>query len=99
MVEEIAFIGVVEGKEEAFEQAVATAAGDVFPRAKGYISLTLARCVERPSTYALKILWDSVEDHTEGFVQSELFAEWRALVEGLLEGAPVVEHWRSIDLG
>ena len=99
MVEEVALIGVAAGKEEAFEAAVATAASDVFPRSSGFISLSLARCVERPNTYALKILWETVEDHTEGFVKSELFDEWRGLVEGILEGVPVVEHWRPVDLG
>lgn len=98
MVEEIAFIGVVAGKESAFESAVAVASRDVFPRSKGFVSLSLARGVEKSQTYALKIIWETVEDHTEGFVKSELFEEWRALVAGILEGAPVVEHWRPIDL-
>lgn len=98
MVEEIAFIGVVAGKEAAFESAVAQASRNVFPRSKGCISVSLARGVEKPQTYALKIIWESVEDHTEGFVKSDLFEEWRALVDGLLEGTPVVEHWRPVDL-
>lgn len=98
MVEEIAFIGVVTGKESDFESAVAVASRDIFPRSQGFVSLSLARGVEKPQTYALKIIWESVEDHTEGFVKSELFDEWRALVAGILEGTPVVEHWQPIDL-
>ena len=98
MVEEIAFIGVVAGKESDFESAVAVASRDIFPRSNGFVSLSLARGVEAPQTFALKIIWESVEDHTEGFVKSELFDEWRGLVEGILDGAPVVQHWRPIEL-
>jgi len=99
MVEEIAFIGVGDGKERDFERAVATASERIFPRSQGFISLSLAQGIEKPSTYALKILWETVEDHTEGFVNSDLFEEWKALVQGILDGAPIVEHWRPVDLG
>lgn len=99
MVEEIALINVVQGRESDFEAAVETAATEVFPRSRGFISLSLARCVERPSGFALKILWETVEDHTEGFVKSDLFGEWRSLVEGMIDGAPVVEHWLPVDFG
>ena len=98
MIEEIAFIGVVEGQNAVFESAVATASRDIFPRAEGFISVSLARGVERPQTYALQITWETVEDHVEGFVKSELFTEWRALIAGVLDGAPIVEHWRPVNL-
>ncbi len=99
MVEEIAFIEVQEGQQEAFEAAVGKASKEIFPRSKGFMSLSLGRGIERPNTYALKINWETVEDHTVGFVQSELFDEWSVLVTDILAGAPVVEHWRPVDLG
>lgn len=98
MVEEIAFIEVQEGKQDAFEEAVRTASKDIFPRLQGFVSLSLGCGVERPNTFALKIKWESVEDHTIGFLQSELFGVWSALVADLLGEAPVVEHWRPVDL-
>mgnify|MGYP000692120391 CR=1 FL=1 len=98
MVEEIAFISVVEGKEVAFETAVSTASRDIFPQAKGFVSLSLARGIEKSQTYALQIIWETVEDHTEGFVKSDLFTQWRGLITGILDGTPTVEHWRPVDL-
>ena len=99
MVEEIAFIEVQEGKQDAFEEAVRAANKEIFPRSQGFVSLSLGRGVERPNTFALKINWESIEDHTIGFVQSELFGAWSALVTDILGAAPVVEHWRPVDLG
>lgn len=99
MVEEIAFIEVNDGRHKGFEAAVARANKEIFPRSEGFLSLSLGRGVERPNTYALKITWENVEDHTEGFVKSELFEEWRVLVTDILAGAPVVEHWQPIELG
>ena len=99
MVEEIAFIEVADGKNGAFEDAVRRAAVEIFPRSKGFVSLSLGLGVEKPNTYARKIIWENIEDHTKGFVGSDLFVEWVVLVTGILAGAPVVEHWQPVDLG
>jgi len=99
MVEEIAFIDVKEGQQEAFEAVVGKASKEIFPRSKGFISLSLGRGIDRPNTYALKINWETMEDHTVGFVQSELYGEWVKLVTDILGGAPVVEHWQPVPLG
>jgi heme-degrading monooxygenase HmoA len=99
MVEEIAFIEVADGQNGAFEDAVRRAAVEIFPKCKGFVSLSLGLGVEKPNTYALKIVWENIEDHTKGFVESELFNEWVVLVTGILAGTPVVEHWQPIDVG
>lgn len=99
MVEEIAFIEVVDGKNGEFEDAVRRAAVEIFPRSKGFVSLSLGLGVEKPNTYVLKIVWENIEDHTKGFVESDLFGEWVVLVTGILAGTPVVEHWQPIDVG
>jgi hypothetical protein len=55
----------------------------------------MQRCIERPSTYLLLNEWDTVEDRTVGFRQSELFVRWRELIGPYSVAAPEVEHFES----
>jgi heme-degrading monooxygenase HmoA len=93
MVMEIALIPVAAGKESTFESAASRALDEIFAQARGFVRGEVRRGVERVGTYALLLEWETVEDHTEGFVKSELFDRWVELTEGLIDGDPVVEHW------
>ena len=79
MIVEVATIRVKPGSEDDFQQAVRKAA-DIFRRADGCLGFVLTRCVEDPGHFDVVIRWRTLEDHTEGFRNSPLFAEWRALV-------------------
>jgi heme-degrading monooxygenase HmoA len=96
MVLERALIPVLPGHEEQFEQAIARARG-VVARAQGFRGMRVLRGVENPQSYLLLIEWDSVEDHMQGFRESELFGEWRALIGPHFDGAPQVEHYTPLD--
>ena len=96
MVVEIAVLPVERAKQEAFESAARIALADVFPRANGFIRGELRHGVERPDRYVLLLEWQTIEDHIEGFVGSELFARWAELTDGLISGEPVVDHWESV---
>ena len=98
MVMEIAIIRVAPGAGPDFESAAMQALEKVFPRAAGFVGGELRRGVERADSYALLLEWRTVEDHTEGFVKSELFQRWVELVDGLIEGDPVVDHWDLLDV-
>lgn len=98
MVMEIAIIRVAPGAGATFESAATQALEKVFPQAPGFVRGELRRGVERAASYALLLEWRSVEDHTEGFVKSELFQRWVELVDGLIEGDPVVDHWDLLDI-
>ena len=91
MILEIAEIDIKPGHEAAFEAAVEQA-GAQFRNAKGCRSLELHRTVERPSTYRLVVGWDTVEDHTVVFRNSENFQEWRRLAGPHFASPPRVEH-------
>lgn len=93
MVLEIAFIPVATGQEGAFAAAAERALAEVFPQAPGFVSGEVRRGVERSDTFVLLLQWRALEDHTEGFVQSDLFAQWVDLTDGLIGGEPTVEHW------
>ncbi|GAA1700245.1 antibiotic biosynthesis monooxygenase [Microcella alkalica] len=92
---EIAFIPVNGAHADRFAQAATVALTDIFPQAPGFIRGECRRGVERPDTFVLLLEWERLEDHTEGFVKSELFIRWVELTDGLIAGAPVVEHWES----
>lgn len=90
---EIAFIPVDPANGPAFERAASVALNQVFPLAPGFVRGELRKGVERDGTYVLLLEWERIEDHTDGFVNSELFARWVELTDGLISGDPVVEHW------
>jgi heme-degrading monooxygenase HmoA len=96
MIIERALMAITPGSEADFEAALAKAE-DVLAQAKGFHGIRIARGVENPSTYLLLLEWDTVEDHTVSFRESELFAQWRALIGPYFAQAPAVEHYAEID--
>lgn len=95
MILEIAHITVAPGKEDAFVLGVKEAAA-LFKRARGCRGLALQRGIERPDQYHLVVTWDTVEDHTVHFRESEDFQKWRALVGHCFASPPVVEHVNTV---
>jgi len=94
MVIEIAMVPVIAGHEKQFEDALDEAARTVLPQASGFLDFhATGWCVERPHVFAFQIAWATLEDHTVGFRESELFTQWRALIGPHFDGAPMVEHF------
>lgn len=91
MVLEIAQIDVKAGLEPEFEAGVAKAA-PLFERAKGCRGLDLQRSIEKPARYRLFVRWETLEDHTVAFRNSDDFQTWRGLVGHCFERPPEVEH-------
>ena len=91
MVVEHAQISVVPGREEEFVAAFPDALA-VISRAEGFEWAELHRVVERPSVFLLRVGWRTLEDHTFGFRNSALFADWRGVVGPFFDEPPVVEH-------
>jgi heme-degrading monooxygenase HmoA len=92
MILEIATFSIVAGGEAGFEFAFAQAR-QVIAQAHGHLGHELLRSHEDPSQYALLVRWERVEDHTEGFRGSALFAQWRALLQPYFAAAPTVGHF------
>jgi heme-degrading monooxygenase HmoA len=92
MILELATIDIKEGQIEAFE-AQLEKAQDVISQAGGYLGHEFQRCIEQPNRYILLIRWNTLEDHTIGFRESDLFKEWRSLIGSYFAGAPTVEHY------
>ena len=92
MVIETAQIEVLNGKENEFEVALEQAK-QVLAQAKGFIDIYVHRGIERPQVYLLALQWETLEDHTIGFRESELFTQWRTLIGPYFANPPAVEHW------
>ncbi|MGG4043528.1 antibiotic biosynthesis monooxygenase [Paenibacillus sp. SSG-1] len=97
MILEAAMLQVKPGQGEAFEQAFREASG-IISSMKGYIGHELQRCMEVPNKYLLLVKWETLEDHTDGFRQSESYARWKGLLHHYYDPFPVVEHFEKVTL-
>jgi heme-degrading monooxygenase HmoA len=93
MILEIADIRIAPGKQAEFDAAIQRGLGTVISRAKGMQGYKVNKCIESPERYVLQIFWDTLEDHTVGFRESPLYAEWRAIVGPFFAQPPLVEHF------
>jgi heme-degrading monooxygenase HmoA len=93
MILEIADIRIQPGRQAEFDEAIQRGLNTVIARAQGFQGFKVNKGVESPERYVLQIFWATLEDHTVGFRESPLFAEWRAIVGPFFAQPPVVEHF------
>ena len=96
MILEIADIRIVPGQQAAFEEALARALTTVASQASGMMGWSVNKGVESPERYVLQIRWATLEDHTVGFRQGPLFAQWRAIIGPFFAQPPQVEHFELV---
>ena len=99
MILEHADIHIDPQQAAAFEEAIERGVRTVVSKAKGFQSFKVNRSVETPGRYILNIYWDTLEDHTVGFRESNAFAEWRTIVGSFFKQPPVVEHMEMVCKG
>ena len=95
MITEIALLTIRQGQSAAFEEAFIKAQ-PIIEAAKGYIQHELQQCIEQDDKYLLTVRWNTLEDHTIGFRQSEAYIEWQKLLHHFYDPFPVVEHYNRI---
>lgn len=95
---EVATIRVRDGGGEALERAVAEAV-PLFQAARGARTFRLDRSLEDPQEYRLVVGWDTLEDHTRHFRESDAFRRWRELIADAVDGAPSAVHFRNVLTG
>jgi len=93
MILEIADIRIHVGKQNEFDAAITGALERVISKTKGYVAHQVQKGVESPERYVLMIWWETLENHTVDFRQSEAFTEWRAIVGPFFAAPPNVEHF------
>lgn len=92
MITESVVLPVRPGFEAAFERAF-RAAESLIARQSGYLSHSLKRGMEDPSTYLLTVEWETVEDHEVAFRGSADYQEWRAILHPFYDPVPTVCHY------
>ncbi|HWZ35531.1 MAG TPA: antibiotic biosynthesis monooxygenase [Mucilaginibacter sp.] len=95
MILEAAILQVIPGKEVQFEQDFIIA-GQYISAIKGYIKHSLSWCIGSPDKYILLVEWETLEDHTVGFRQSQQYQEWKKLLHHYYDPFPAVEHFERV---
>ena len=96
MILELADIRIHPGQNAAFEEAIQRGLATVIVGVKGARGYSVNRGIESTERYVLQIVWDTLEDHTVGFRQSDAFTQWRAIVGPFFASPPTVEHFELV---
>ena len=96
MILEIASVEILAHKHEEFEGAIKFAVESVLSTAKGFNSFQLQQQIENPNMFTFLIHWETLEDHTVGFRESDLFPLWRSHIEAYFVHKPEVTHWSQL---
>jgi quinol monooxygenase YgiN len=77
--------------EEAYEKAAQPLLAS--PNCLGY---DVARCTEDPTSYIVRIHWDSAAGHLEGFRKGPEFAPFFALVKPFFQAIAEMRHYEIV---
>ena len=86
---------VAAERHEEFERAYAEA-GAPLAASSHCLSYEVARGVEEPDSYIVRIEWDSLEGHERGFRQSPEFREFFACVQPYVQEIEEMRHYESL---
>lgn len=95
MILEVAILDVIPGQEADF-QADFEQAQTLISGMSGYISHELQRCIESPSRHVLLVRWQTLEDHVDGFQNSDVYQQWKQLLHHYYDPFPTVEHYEPL---
>lgn len=95
MIREIARFVIKPDEGNAFAAAVLSCK-PIFAASKGFIRLSFERTVEDENLFFLLIDWETLEDHTVAFRNSEKFSQWRQSVGKYFAEPPQVFHTQII---
>lgn len=82
---------------EAFERAYGRAATSL-RSAPECVDFELARCVEEPESYVLRIVWTSQADHIDGFRASANFSAFFSEIRPYVQEIQEMRHYRRTDV-
>jgi len=77
---------------DQFVSAYATAAGALH-QSSHCLGFELSRCTEEPTSFILRIEWDSIEGHMEGFRKSPEFRTFFASVRPFVGNLEEMRHY------
>jgi len=87
----------IKGDTQAFENAYRLAQEQLkdSPHCQSW---ELARCHEEPARYILRITWDSLEGHLQGFRTSPIFRDFVAHVRPYINQIEEMQHYVVTDV-
>lgn len=94
MILERAIFSLKPGQAEDFKSAYPKALPHI-SAAKGFVKAEMRQGIENPETFLLLVWWQTLEDHTKGFRESDGFVQWRAVLGPLFASPPAVEHYEA----
>ena len=84
-------------KQHIFEAAYGQAR-EALSSSPHCLSYELSRCVEDPASYILRIEWDSLEGHLQGFRQSADFRTFFQAVRPYVNDITEMRHYELTDI-
>ena len=93
MILELADIRIHAGQQAQFDEAILRGINEVISHAKGFKGYKVNKGIESPERYILMIFWETLENHTVDFRQSQAFVQWRDIVGSFFATPPQVEHF------
>jgi heme-degrading monooxygenase HmoA len=93
MILELADIRIKPGTQAQFDKAIVQGVETVIAKSRGFRGYKINKGVESPERYLLMIFWETLENHTVDFRNSELFTEWRTIASPFFAATPSVEHF------
>jgi heme-degrading monooxygenase HmoA len=93
MILELVDIRIHPGQQTEFDAAIQRGLDEVIAYAKGFRGYKVNKGIESPERYLLTIFWETLENHTVDFRQSEAFQQWRNIVGPHFAAPPSVEHF------
>lgn len=83
----------IPAEQHAEFEAAYARAGAVLAESPQCTDYELARCVDEPECYVLRIGWTSAKDHLEGFRSSPQFKEFFALIRPYVTAIEEMRHY------
>jgi quinol monooxygenase YgiN len=83
---------IAEDQRDLFEGSYGRAS-EALAASPHCLSYELARCTEDPSQYVLRIEWDSLDGHLEGFRRSPEFRAFFAAVRPFVSDIAEMRHY------
>jgi quinol monooxygenase YgiN len=87
---------IIPGESSNAFEAAYTGARSSLDESTHCLGYALARCVEEPTSYILRIEWDSVEGHMGGFRQSPEFRRFFQCIRPFVNDIQEMRHYEVV---
>ncbi|AUX44245.1 hypothetical protein SOCE26_057090 [Sorangium cellulosum] len=84
-------------QEQAFLSAYRDAAAEL-RGSENCLDYEISRCVEEPTSFIVRIRWDSLEGHLQGFRKAEAFPSFFGKVRPFYERIQEMRHYTLTDV-